>query len=107
MSKPPPLSVPIDAALASCEALGRLTERLREAQARLAIVQRALPPLLRAQVRSGTLDADGWTLLVPNGAVSAKLRQLMPVVEAELTRDGWPALPLRVRILPPDAATGR
>ncbi|MBI5259014.1 MAG: hypothetical protein HY855_21090 [Burkholderiales bacterium] len=95
----PSRTVTIDAALASNEALGRLSERLRASQACFEAIGPLLPPPLRAQLRPGPWDDEGWTLLAPNNAVAAKLRQLVPALEARVVAAGWPARPIRVRIM--------
>ena len=38
---------------------------------------------LMASVQPGPLDEDGWSLLVANAAVAAKLRHLLPRLEAD------------------------
>jgi hypothetical protein len=78
--------------------LASLMERLRDAERRLATVRGCLPAAWRDQVRSGTLDDQGWVLLARSPAVAAKLRQLAPRLEQALTDAGWPALPLRIRL---------
>lgn len=98
-SLPPRHSVSIDTALASSETLGRLGERVRASQTCLATVAPLLPAGLREQVRPGPIDEEGWTLLVPNGAVSAKLRQLLPALQARLAEAGRPQRAIRVRVL--------
>jgi hypothetical protein len=89
---------PIAEALGANAVLGRLLERLRESQARLATVLSVLPPAMRRHVRPGVLDDEGWNLLVPNGAVAAKLRQSLPLIEQVLVEQGWPPLPVRVKV---------
>jgi hypothetical protein len=95
----PPGTQSIADALGHSEALVSLGQRLRASNDRLAAVQPLLPPALRTHVRAGPLDEAGWTLLVDNQAVSAKLRQLLPALEAQLRQTGWPAVPLRVKVL--------
>ncbi len=96
---PPPNTLSIDAALAANESLSRLGERLRASQACLAAVAPLLPAPLAAQLRPGPIDDLSWTLLVPNGAVSAKLRQCLPMLNARLAELGQPPREIRVRIL--------
>ena len=78
-----------------------LSRRLRESQARLQAVLPLLPPAMRASVKAGPIDEAGWTLLASNGAVSAKLRQLVPALEAQLRSQGWQGPPVRVKMLSP------
>jgi len=104
MSPPPPSKAggphtrPINEALAANSTLGQLLQRLKEAEARMDTVREVLPPGLRAHVRSGALDETGWNLLVPNGAVAAKLRQCLPAIEQALVVRGWKPTSVRVKV---------
>ncbi|MEK8030140.1 hypothetical protein AACH06_04835 [Ideonella sp. DXS29W] len=104
MTYPPPSQAggphtrPITEALDANATLANLLQRLKEAEARLVTVREALPPGLRAHVRSGALDETGWNLLVPNGAVAAKLRQCLPAIEQALLVRGWKPTSLRVKV---------
>lgn len=96
----PRLSVPIEQALAASDPLARLTQRLRASEDCLARLRPCLPQALFAQLRPGPIDDEGWTLLTPNGAVAAKVRQLLPVLLAQLADGGGPApRAIKVRIL--------
>lgn len=99
MSSEPTL--PIRQALDASEPLARLAQRLRESQQRFDAVCPALPPLLQAHVRPGPIDEAGWSLLAANGAVAAKLRQLVPVLQQRLATQGWAETPIRVKVLTP------
>jgi hypothetical protein len=100
MHRPPqqPFTRPIAEALGANNALGQLMERLRESQDRYTTILPALPPALRPWVRPGMLDDEGWSLMVPNTAVAAKLRQSLPTFAQLLAESGWPNLPLRVKV---------
>jgi hypothetical protein len=74
--------------------------RLRESQQRHAAIADLVPAALLAQMRPGPLDAEGWSLLVDNGAAAAKLRQLLPRLQEALKASGWPEPPIRVKVLP-------
>jgi hypothetical protein len=52
-------------------------------------------------VRAGPLDDKGWTLLVSGSAAAAKLRQVMPLIEAELLASRQRVMTVRVKIAPP------
>jgi len=93
-----PHTRPIAEALDANQALGRLLERLRESQRRHALILPALAPALRPWVQPGPLDDEGWTLLVPNAAVAAKMRHALPHLEAVLAEAGCAALPLRIKV---------
>jgi hypothetical protein len=90
---------PIAEALASHDMLGQLLARCKASEARLLAVKAALPPAMRKHVRAGTLDHEGWNLLTPNGAVAAKLRQSVPLLEQILTEQGWPPVSIRVKVV--------
>src|SRR5687768_492581 len=95
-----PLAQPLGEALAANASLARLGERIRESQARYEAVCEALPQPLRAHVKPGPLDDDGWSLLVSNAAAAAKLRQLLPRLETLLKGKGWHATSIRIKVLP-------
>jgi hypothetical protein len=95
---PGPHTRPINEALSASATLAQLLERLKEADARMATVREVLPAALRAHVRTGVLDETGWNLLVPNGAVAAKLRQCLPAIEQALVERGWKPTAVRVKV---------
>ncbi len=88
----------MDAALRNNETLGSLLQRLQASSQRLACIAPLLPDALRASVQAGPLDDTGWSLLVANAASAAKLRQMLPALAAELQAQGWPELPIRLRV---------
>ena len=79
--------------------LASLMARARDAQARLQAIAPLLPPAMRAAVRAGPIDEAGWSLLVSSNAVAAKLRQMVPALEAGLHTRGFERLPVRVKLL--------
>lgn len=85
-----PDAMPIRQVLDRCAPLQHLQQQLALAKACMDAVKPHLPPALRAQVRAGQLDTgdNAWTLLAPNAAVAAKLRQLLPRLEAALAASG-------------------
>lgn len=89
-------------ALGSNETLGGLLQRVRASQALLALAGEVLPAGLRGVVRAGPLDDEGWVLLVANAAAAAKLRQLLPAVEALLRQHGH-GMAVKVKVLPRQA----
>lgn len=78
--------------------LERLQQLMRESQSRLEGIRPLLPPALAAHVKAGPVDDAGWTLLAPNGAAAAKLRQLQPRLEAALRQQGWQVSAIRVKV---------
>jgi len=91
----------IDQALAGSEPLALLSRRMRASQERLAAITPLLPVAMRASVRAGPIDDTGWSLLASSNAVAAKLRQMLPALEAHLRTHGWDGPPLRVKLLSP------
>ena len=89
----------IGQALGGSAPLAQLAQRVRDSQARLAVVAPMLAPPLLAHVRSGPLDDEAWTLLAANPAVAAKLRQMLPLLTQALADSGWPTRAIRVKIL--------
>jgi hypothetical protein len=96
---PPAGTWSLGSALDQSTPLGLLLQRLEESRARFAAIEEQLPASLRTEVRPGPLDEAGWSLLVPGGAAAAKLRQLLPALQAAMDRQGWPPRPIRVRVL--------
>jgi hypothetical protein len=90
-----PDPVPVAQALRAHEGLVRLSERLEASRRRLRVITPALPGNLVDSIQAGPLDEEGWSLLVANAAVAAKLRHLLPRLEALLAQTG---LPGRIRI---------
>ncbi len=95
-----PLPTPVAEAFRSSQVWQQLAARLQEAQSRLAIVHALLPASLQPHVKTGGVDEDHWTLLVPSAAMAAKLRQWLPALQTELRQAGFKELRLQIRILP-------
>lgn len=92
---------PLKTALERAEPLVSLMQRLRASQMYLEAVRTVLPAGLVPYVHAGPLDDEGWTLLVANAAVSAKLRQLLPRLEATLAKKGCKVNAIRLRVQTP------
>ena len=90
----------LGAALDQSTPLAQLLQRLQESRARFDALGALLPEALRAAVRPGPLDDGGWTLLVSDGAAAAKLRQLLPALQAAQQAAGFTPLAVRVRVQP-------
>lgn len=93
-----PDAQPLAQALARCEPLVRLGERLAQSRANMEAVRPALPAYLHAQVKAGPVDAEGWTLLAANAGVAAKLRQLLPRLQSALPQRGREPVTIRIRV---------
>lgn len=88
----------LSGALDSNESLTRLLQRLHESRACFDTVAPLLPESMRETLRPGPIDEQGWSLLAPNGACAAKLRQLAPSLLERLRAQGHPVAAIRVRI---------
>ena len=93
-----PDAMRLQEALASCGPLQSLTARLEDSRRRLETIRPLLPGLLARHVKAGPVDDKGWTLLVANAAVGAKLRQLLPRLESALRQQGWQVSAIRIHV---------
>lgn len=87
-------------ALGRSEPLVGLLQRVRDSRDRFNAIAPLLPPSLRDSVRPGPLDDAAWTLLVGHAAGAAKLRQMLPALQARLADHGWAAPAIKVKIQP-------
>ena len=85
-------------ALLQSEPLALLRERIRDSRARFDAVKPCIPTAMLAHVQPGPVDEAGWSLLVANAAVGAKLRQCVPRLEEALKKHGWPTSPIRIKV---------
>ncbi len=95
---------PVERSLRDSSVLAQLLARAAEAQRRLTALLPLLDGTMRDDVSPGGLDGEGFTLLAANQAAAAKLRQLLPTLQAQLQRDGFDERPLRIRV---QASRGR
>lgn len=100
MPSPVPPGQTLATALGRSAPLAGLMQRMRASQARLAAIVGLLPAGLQAEVRAGPLDDTAWLLLVGNAAAAAKLRQLLPNLQAALAAQGWAEPVIRIKVLP-------
>lgn len=92
-----PLPQSLATALDGSESLTSLGRRLAQSRRRFEAIAPLLPEAWGRELRPGPIDDEGWSLIVPNAAVAAKLRHHLPRLQAELRRRGWTELPIRVR----------
>ena len=98
MASSTPFNLPLSTALGRSEPLAALLKRLRESQARFAAIQPLLPETLRAAVSPGPLDDSAWVLLAANASAAAKLRQMVPQLQAALLTAGWAEPDIKVKV---------
>lgn len=89
--------VPLHQAAEDSPALARLTQLARESGERLKAVESLIPVPMRASVRPGPIDGTTWCLLVDGNAAAAKLRQLLPLIQAKLNSRGWQVTAIRLK----------
>ena len=97
----PSHTVGISQALANSEPLAQLARRMQESQLRLTAIATLLPVQMRPYVKAGPIDEMSWSLLATNSAVAAKLRQMLPALEAHLRVKGWDGPAIKVKLLGP------
>jgi hypothetical protein len=90
----------LSGALAASESLAGLLQRVTESRQRFEVVAALLPAPLREAVRPGPLDEKAWALLAANAAAAAKLRQMLPALQAALQAHGWGSPVIQVKIAP-------
>lgn len=81
--------------------LARLSELARDSVARLKAIEPLLPVALRSAITAGPIDGPTWCLLVSSTAVAAKLRQLLPALQAHLRTQGWDVAAIRLKVQMP------
>jgi len=91
-------SVTLLQATQEAPALAHLFQLTAESTARLQSIQPLLPPTLRTSVRAGPIDGANWCLLLDNGSVAAKIRQLLPALQAHLRSKGYDVNAIRLKI---------
>lgn len=82
----------------SSSSLARLMNLNRESKSRLQAIESLLPMSLRPGVVAGPFEAGVWCLLVANPSVLAKVRQLLPSLQAHLASQGLPVESIRLKI---------
>lgn len=94
-SKPVSFSQAIDAS----PSLARLTGMVRESSEMLKSVELLLPSALRGSVKAGPIEDEAWCLLVSGNAAAAKVRQIVPALQARLQSGGRKVTSIRIKVL--------
>jgi hypothetical protein len=89
---------PVQKALERSDSLNTLMQRLRRSQQCMEAIRASLPNGLHPYVQAGPIDDEGWTLLVANAAVSAKLRQMLPRFMETLAKKGLKVNAIRLKV---------
>ena len=85
--------------------LARLAGLATESSARLKAVETLIPASLRSGIRAGPIEGPVWCLILDNNAIAAKIRQLVPALEAHLRTKGWDVNTIRLKVQAPRAST--
>ncbi len=78
--------------------LARLASLTRDSSERLRAVELLIPATLRPAIQAGPIEGATWCLLVRNNAAAAKVRQLLPALQAHLRSRGWEVNAIRLKI---------
>ena len=78
--------------------LARLTALTRDSSDRLKAIEMLIPASLRPAVQAGPIEGDSWCLLVKSNAAAAKIRQLLPALQAHLRSRGWEINAIRLKV---------
>jgi hypothetical protein len=94
-----PQALSIHQAAENAPSLARLTELVQESNDRLKAIETLLPAALRPAIKAGPIDGESWCLLVSGNAAAAKVRQLIPLIQARLLNKGWKVTSIRLKLL--------
>ena len=78
--------------------LARLADLAIDSSARLKAIQSLIPASLRPAIQAGPIEGLSWSLILDNAAVAAKLRQLLPALQAHLQTKGWEINSIRLKV---------
>lgn len=78
--------------------LAQLVALTRESSERLRAVESLVPPALRPALQAGPIEGTTWCIVVKSNAAAAKLRQLVPAMQAHLRSKGWQVNVIRLKI---------
>ena len=78
--------------------LSSLAAQIRDTRERLKAVEELIPFDLRAAIQAGPVNDNDWCLLVRGNAAAAKLRQLLPMLQARLQTRGWTVTTIRIKV---------
>ena len=78
--------------------LAQLAALTRESSERLKAVESLVPPALRPALQAGPIEGTTWCIMVKSNAAAAKLRQLLPAMQAHLRCKGWQVNVIRLKI---------
>jgi hypothetical protein len=81
--------------------LVRLLNLSRQSGDRLQTIQFLIPINLRPAITAGPIDDTTWCLIIEGNAAAAKLRQLLPTLQAHLLLSGENITSIRLKVKSP------
>ena len=78
--------------------LAKLAALTRDSSERLKAIEMLIPATLRPALQAGPIDGDCWCRLVKSNAAAAKIRQLLPALQAHLRSRGWEVNAIRLKV---------
>jgi hypothetical protein len=78
--------------------LAKLAQLARESRERLQAVEQLIPATLRSAIKAGPIEGTTWCLLVDSNAAAAKVRQVIPALQAHLCDRGWEVTSIRLKV---------
>ena len=78
--------------------LAKLMAIQKASQDRLQAIKPLMPTTLQASVQCGPLEDGIWCLLLSNNTMAAKLRQLLPALEAHLRVKNLEVKSIRLKV---------
>ena len=91
-------AVTLQQASAESPTLAMLTALTRDSSDRLKAIEPLIPPGLRGTLQAGPIDGTSWCLLVSSNSAAAKLRQILPALQAHLRVRGWEVNSIRLKV---------
>lgn len=85
-------------AVRTSPSLAQLVALTQDSKERLRAVLPLVPPALRNCLEAGPIEGSSWCVLVRNNAAAAKLRYLLPGMEAHLRVKGWDVQQIRIKV---------
>ncbi len=78
--------------------LAKLSSLTADSVARLKAIESLIPAHLHPSVKAGPIDDATWCLILDNNATAAKIRQLLPALQAQLRSKGWEVNSIRLKV---------
>lgn len=92
-------AISLSQAAENSPSLARLTGLVQESNNRFKAIESLIPETLRPAVQAGPVEDTTWCLLISSNAAAAKVRQLLPLIQARLVDKGWKVTSIRLKIL--------